>query len=104
VHALEYDLYGSVLAGKLNRVGQKIPYDLLKPVGIAGNGTRRWIEDLLQSNPFSLSGRTHGFHGRFNESHGVKGLDIKADFAGSNPAHVEQIFYELSLCSRIPLD
>jgi hypothetical protein len=104
IHALEDDLHLAVLGRELDRVRKQVPDHLLEPPRVSRYRTGRRVEELLDAYAFRVGGRRHRIDSRFHEAHRLYRLDVEAQLARRDPAHVEQVFDELRLHACVALD
>jgi hypothetical protein len=92
------------LGSEFDRVGEQVPHDLLQACGVARNRTRERVEDLFDADLLHGRGRANRFNCRLDDGNRLELLHIKAELAGDDAAHVQQVFNELFLCPRVAFD
>ena len=104
IDALEARLHASSLGRELDGVGEEVPYDLLKPVGVARDRSRRRVQDQLQPDLLRLRGRGDGLRRLLDDLRQRDGTDVEAHLACDDPGDVEEVRDELVLGQGVPVD
>ena len=76
-----HDLHRAALVGEFDGIGQEVPQDLLKPAGIAADGTGVGVDHSFQPDVFRIGGRLHRFDGRVDDFRHVDSLDVEPYFS-----------------------
>ncbi len=97
VGSFEEDFDLAADGGEFDGVVEKVPDDLLKAVGVAGELGGARVEDLGEGYFPGVGGGLDGFDGGVDDGDQIEGLDVDADFSGGDTSHVEEVFDELGL-------
>lgn len=89
---------------ELDRVGQEVPDDLLQPGAVAHDFGAVGGEAGDDANAFGVGGGADRIDRGGDDHSEVDALDEKANLAGGDPAHVEQVLDELGLDAGVALD
>ncbi len=89
---------------ELDGIRQKIPDDLLKPIGIGQDGDRRIGESERDRNPLGVGRRLNGLDRRLNDRGDLDLPDVEMKLPGDNPGNVEQILDQLRLSRGVSRD
>ena len=93
----------SARGGELDRVGEEIPDNLLKSVGVAGHQASIF-QLRFEHHAFDLGDGLNGLQCGFDNPGRVYGAHGQPDFTGGNPRDVQQILDQFRLRPCAALD
>ena len=81
IDAFEENLDPAVARRELDGVAEKIPENLLKPIGITRNGFGHRVQNRLKADAFRLRGWPYGIDGRLDDRRQGNSLDLEPDLS-----------------------
>src|SRR5262245_50425140 len=101
---IQFDGHPATVWSELYRIGQKIPDDLLQPVGISIDDSVERPQGHLHLDVFGINRRTNRLDSSLNDPLQIDGLHIQSQLAADDAGHVEQILDDLRLGLRVAFD